>query len=89
MKVNLNAKIYNVEIDKVSNKKFFGLITNENVSWEVHITLVKTTVNKNIGVVRKIRNIVPRNTLHLIYYTLIHLGLITEYCFGLLSKCLY
>ena len=32
MKVNLNAKIDNVQIDKVSNKKFFGLITNENVS---------------------------------------------------------
>ena len=34
--------------------------------------MVKTKVNKNIGVVRKIINDLPRNTLHLLYYTLIH-----------------
>ena len=34
MKANLNMKIDNVEIDKVSKTKLLGIIINENLSWE-------------------------------------------------------
>ena len=61
MKANLNIKIDNVVIDKVSISKFLGIIRNENLSWEDHIILVKTKVNKNISVIWKIRNNVQRN----------------------------
>ena len=69
IKVNLKIKIDNIEIDK---SKFLGVIINENLTWEDHIALVKAKVSKNIGVIQKIRNNLPRNTLQLLYYTLIH-----------------
>ena len=72
IKVNLKIKIDNVETDNVSKTKFLGVIINEKLTWEDHIALVKTKVSKNIGVIRKVRNNSPRNTLQLLYYTLIH-----------------
>ena len=36
-----------------------------------HITLIKTEVSKNVGVIWKIRNNLSINTLQLLYYTLI------------------
>ena len=72
IKVNLKITIDNVESDNVSKTKFLDVIINENLTWEDRIALVKTKVSKNIGVIRKIRNNLPRNTLLLLYYTLIH-----------------
>ena len=68
----MNIKIDNVEIDKVSKTTFLSVIINENLTWDDHIALVKTKVSKYIGVIRKIRNNLPRNTLQLLFYTLIH-----------------
>ena len=41
MKVNLNNKNYNVEIDEVSETTFLGIIINENLSGEDRTTLIK------------------------------------------------
>ena len=72
IKVNLKIKIDNVEIYKISKTKFLDVIINENLTWEDHIALVKIKVSKNIGVIRKIRNNLSRNTLLLLYYAVIH-----------------
>ena len=39
MKINLNIKIDNVEIDKVSKTKFLGYNNIGKLSWKGHITL--------------------------------------------------
>ena len=69
----MNVKINNVETDKVNKTKFLGITVNENVTCEDHIALDKTIVSKNIYVMWKIINNLPRNTLKLFYDTLIHL----------------
>ena len=66
MNVNLNIYIDNVEIDNVCKIKFLYIIIKENLSWKYHITLVKNNNIRNIGVIRKIKNDISRNTMQLL-----------------------
>lgn len=69
---NIDIKIDNISIEQVSNTKFLGIIINQSLSWKDHIQLIRQKINKNIGIIRKIRLSIPKSVLVTLYYTLIH-----------------
>ena len=70
--IKIEIKIDNIVIEQVSNTKFLGIIINQTLSWKNHTQLIRQKINKNIGIIRKIRLSIPMSVLVTLYYTLIH-----------------
>ena len=78
-KLNYQPQIYifdNENNKKVSLErkifiKYLGLLIDENLSWKTHINSVATKISKTIGLIARLRHIVPTCTLLNIYQSLI------------------
>ena len=70
-KVKLNIKLDGVSLNRVSSTKFWGVITDENLTWKNHIDAISKTISRNIGVLTKLKHFVPENILYSLYCTLI------------------
>ncbi len=71
-----NCKELNVYLDqtcleKVKYTKFLGVIIDECLTWKNHIDCVSKTVSRNIGVMNKLKYIVPKRVLHTLYCSLV------------------
>ena len=75
---NISIKIDNVEIEQVTSTKFLGVILQENLGWNDHITAIATKINKHIGVLRALQHKLPTSILFTLYNTLIYPYL--QYC---------
>jgi len=64
--------IDNIKIEQAVNTKFLGVIINQALSWNEHIQTIKNKINKNIGIIRKIKQSVPQSVLIMLYNTVIH-----------------
>ena len=68
---NLHVQIDNTPIDNVSQFKYLGVLLDPSLTWNHHIDgLVKKT-NKRVGVLRRVKCVLPQHTLSLLYKTLI------------------
>jgi hypothetical protein len=56
-------------VERVESIKFLGVILDENLSWSMHINLVKKKVAKGIGILTKARKHLFKETLKTIYYS--------------------
>ena len=64
-------RIDNTELCRATNVKFLGVIINENLSWHMHIELVTNKVSKVIGIISKVKWLLPASTLKLLYTGLV------------------
>ena len=55
----MTIKIDDVVIDQVQNSKFLGVIINSNLTWNDHVKCITNQVGKNIGILQRLRYIVP------------------------------
>ena len=67
VKLNLN----NVEIERVYETKFLGVIIDDKVCWKPHIKYVKQKLSKSISILYKTRDLLNKNCLHLLYFSLV------------------
>ena len=67
-----------INIEQVHHIKFLGVIINDILHWNDHIKMVCTKVNKNTGILHRIRKTLNTSTLFLLYQTLIQAYL--DYC---------
>ncbi len=63
--------IDNSPIYPVDHTKFLGVIIDQNLSWKYHITKTTNQISKNIGILRKLRNTLPKQILFTLYNTLV------------------
>ena len=68
---NLNISINGINIERVESFNFLGIILQETLSWDSHVTLVKTKISKVIGILYRLKNIFPKDTLKTLYTSLI------------------
>jgi exonuclease III len=68
---SLELKIENERIERVKTAKFLGVVIDEKLKWREHITVVANKVSKSLGVLNRIKHIVPLSILPMIYSTLI------------------
>mgnify|MGYP003433291688 FL=1 len=71
-------KIDGTKIEQVRTAKFLGVVINDTLTWDDHIKTVKQKVQKNIGIIYRIRANLPSCTALSLYFTLIHPYF--EYC---------
>ena len=53
----------NVALEHKNCIKFLGLLIDENLSWKNHIHTLTTKISKTVGLLAKVRHIVPNRTL--------------------------
>ena len=63
-------KINNVTIDRVNDFKFLGLIISSNLKWNKHINHISIKVSKVIGIMFRLRTILPSDVLQTLYSSL-------------------
>ena len=68
---NLDIKINNVSIDRVSVFDFLGLTISDTLDWSHHISKVGNKILKIIGIMKRIKRYVTTETLRTLYNALI------------------
>ena len=59
-------------VQQQKNTKFLGVILDEKLSWEPHISYVKPKISKGIGIVNKAKRVLNTKTLLTLYYSFIY-----------------
>ena len=67
----VKLSINKVEIERVYEHTFLGLIIDNRLSWKPHIDKTKTKISKSIAILYKIKHTVNKNSLHILYCSLI------------------
>jgi hypothetical protein len=69
--IKLQLKFNQLLLTRVKTFNFLGLRINETLNWKEHITEVANKISKTIGVMHRLKHIVPTHILKLIYSSLI------------------
>ena len=72
LNVNNNIYLNNNVIEKVSCTKFLGITVDEHLNWHNHISNLTSQLSRSIGILNRVRYILPRQTLLTLYFTLVH-----------------
>ena len=64
--------IDNVVLDRISSTKFLGLFIDEKRNWSIRINHVSLKMSKGLGVMSRLRYILPSNVMMMLYHTLIY-----------------
>lgn len=59
-------------VDKVDETKFLGIIIDDQLKWKSHISHICSKVSKGIGIIWRIRYLLPTSAVKSLYYTLIY-----------------
>jgi len=68
---NIDLFIDDVKIDRVFETKFLGVVITHRLSWKPHIAIVCSKMSKNIGIIAKVRHLLPQSHVRLLYLTLV------------------
>ena len=60
-----------VSLERKTYVKYLGVLIDGNLSWKYHINYISTKISKGIGIIARLRHLVPRATLLNIYRSLI------------------
>jgi len=85
LNVDIKICIDNIHLERVKQTKFLGVIINERLTWDDHISLVCTKVSKHVGILRRIKNKIPVSLLRSLYFTLVNPYF--EYCNIIWATC--
>ena len=78
----------NREFERVTSYKYLGVEIDETLSWRNHTDSLCKKVSAGIGAIKRVRHLVPGQTLHQIYDALVEPYL--EYCcevWGCMGLC--
>ena len=64
-------KIKDIFIDRVQNFNFLGVNLNENLNWNSHIDQISIKISRCLGIMYKLKNVLPIHILKILYYSLI------------------
>lgn len=69
--LDINLSINGIQIERVKTFKFLGLMLNEKLTWSDHFVMIKTKVNKSIGILHRLKYILPFSILLTLYHSLV------------------
>ena len=76
------VKIENIEVEFADDLNFFGLIIHKHLKWDSHVTKIATKIRNIIGIMYRIKHMVPSNILSTIHDALIKPHLTIVLCAG-------
>jgi len=68
---DINISIDNIDITQVSETKFLAIILDQSFTWKQHTTYVSNLVSKYTGILYRLKQILPGNTLFSLYNSLV------------------
>src|SRR6218665_569846 len=68
----LTLHINNVEIPRVSSKKFLGILVDQFLIWSNHISNIASKISRNLGILSRTTYLLPQHIRKNSYYTMIH-----------------
>ena len=68
---HLHLAFNNNNVSETNSQKHLGVVLDNGLSFEDHLKMILNKVNKTIGFLRKLQNILPRSTLLTIYKSFI------------------
>lgn len=71
IKANSTVKIDNVNIERVYEIKFLGVILDHKISWKPHISYVRAKMARSVSILGKSRFILNQRALHILYCSLV------------------
>ena len=68
-----DIKIYmqNSSLIRQYHTKFLGVILSSNLKWNKHIEIIRNKTSKSIGIISKVRHLLPVNLTRMLYQTLV------------------
>ena len=67
IKVNINSR----ELKQETYTKYLGVIIDNKLNWKLHIQQINVKLSKGIGVLYKLRHLVPKQSLNSLYSSFI------------------
>ena len=65
---DIQVKLDDTNLQKVSSTKFLGVIIDENLTWKNHIEGISKTIARNVGVLNKLKCYIPTSFAFFILY---------------------
>ena len=62
----------NVELKRVQQFRYLGIIIDENLSFHEHVKIVSVKFSRKVGIMCRLRHVFPVNILKSIYFSLVH-----------------
>ena len=59
------------EVRRVKLVKYLGMIVDDKLTWSQHVDYISSKITCNIGILKRIRHFIPKESLLLLYHTLI------------------
>jgi len=69
--VDVHIRFGSTEINRVDQTKFLGVIISSNLKWNKHIEVVHSKASKSIGILCKVRHLLPLKHVQTLYHTLV------------------
>lgn len=63
--------IDNSKIERMKKTKFLGVIINDTLTWGDHIAVIKHKIKTSLGIIARMRYLLPSNVLLSLYHTLV------------------
>ena len=64
--------VCDIEIERVQNFNFLGLIINENLSWKSHTDHISNKILRSVEVMNRLKRFLPQHIMKTLYFSLIH-----------------
>ena len=59
------------QVRRVKLVKYLGMIVDDKLTWSQHVDYISSEITRNIGILKCIRHFIPKESLLLLYHTLI------------------
>ena len=69
---NIEVTISNTKIERKSEARFLGVIVDEKLKWTKHISALKSKMTKYLGIMYKLKFVIPLKARLLIYQSFVH-----------------
>ena len=66
-----NIFVGNTKIEQQFDAKFLGVIISSDLGWSKHIDVVRSKSAKNVGIIAKVRHILPETHARVLYLALV------------------
>ena len=66
----MNFRISGQKIEVKSSAKYLGIIIDESLNWKKHYTILKTKLERSIGLLAKLRHYVSANLIRTVYFAI-------------------
>ena len=63
--------VHEHEIRRIRLVKYLGLMVDDCLTWEAHVEYITGKINRGIGILKRVRHIVRKDSLMLLYQTMI------------------